>query len=68
MRRPIYILFLLALATSLQAQQSEEAIRVLSYIQKAMNFNKVVPQKKVYLYFDNMGYFENETMWFRVWW
>ena len=39
---------------------------ILSYIQKAMNFNKVVPQEKVYLHFDNMGYFENETLWFKA--
>ncbi len=39
---------------------------ILSYIQKAMNFNKVMPQEKVYLHFDNMGYFENETLWFKA--
>ena len=39
---------------------------ILSYIQKAMNFNKVLPQEKVYLHFDNMGYFENETLWFKA--
>ena len=38
----------------------------MSYLQKAMNFNKVVPQEKVYLHFDNMGYFENETLWFKA--
>ena len=31
-----------------------------------MNFIKVVPQEKVYLHFDNMGYFENETLWFKA--
>jgi hypothetical protein len=46
--------------------QSEETARILSYLQKAMNFNKVVPQEKVYLHFDNMGYFENETLWFKA--
>ena len=56
----------MAFASSLQAQQSEEATNVLSYIQKAMNFNKVVPQEKVYLHFDNTGYFKNETMWFKA--
>ncbi len=66
MRRFLYILFLMAFATSLHAQQDEEATHVLSYIQKAMNFNQVVPQEKVYLHFDNMGYFENETMWFKA--
>ncbi|MBO4674091.1 MAG: hypothetical protein J5616_07060, partial [Bacteroidaceae bacterium] len=66
MLRFLHILFLVAFTTSLSAQQSEEAMHVLSYIQKAMNFNKVVPQEKVYLHFDNMGYFENETMWFKA--
>jgi hypothetical protein len=53
------------LALPLHAQ-SEETARILSYIQKAMNFNKVVPQEKVYLHFDNTGYFENETLWFKA--
>ena len=51
--------------SSLHAQ-SEETNRILSYLQKAMNFNKVMPQEKVYLHFDNMGYFENESMWFKA--
>ena len=51
--------------SSLHAQ-SEGTNRILSYLQKAMNFNKVVPQEKVYLHFDNMGYFENETLWFKA--
>ncbi len=65
MKRLIYILFLVLLALPLHAQ-SDETSRILSYIQKAMNFNKVVPQEKVYLHFDNMGYFENETLWFKA--
>ncbi len=65
MKRWLYILFLVLLALPLHAQ-SDETSRILSYIQKAMNFNKVVPQEKVYLHFDNMGYFENETLWFKA--
>ena len=65
MKRWLYILFLVFLALPLHAQ-SDETSRILSYIQKAMNFNKVVPQEKVYLHFDNMGYFENETLWFKA--
>jgi hypothetical protein len=64
-RRFLYILLLMLTASSLYAQ-SEETTRILSYLQKAMNFNKVVPQEKVYLHFDNMGYFENETLWFKA--
>lgn len=31
-----------------------------------MHFNRVVPQEKVYLHLDNMGYFENEQIWFKA--
>ena len=65
MRRLLHILFLMFAVSTLYAQ-SEETNRILSYLQKAMNFNKVVPQEKVYLHFDNMGYFENETLWFKA--
>ena len=65
MKRIISILFLL-LSLSGYAQQSDEATSILSYLQKAMNFNKVVPQEKVYLHLDNTGYFENETLWFKA--
>ncbi|MBR1667627.1 MAG: hypothetical protein IJ693_05020 [Bacteroidaceae bacterium] len=60
------LLLFLATVLPLHAQQNEEATNVLSYIQKVMNFNKVVPQEKVYLHFDNTGYFKNETMWFKA--
>ena len=65
MHRLLHILLIVLFALPIQAQ-NEETARILSYIQKAMNFNKVVPQEKVYLHFDNMGYFENETMWFKA--
>ncbi|MBO7580347.1 MAG: hypothetical protein J6T38_02350 [Bacteroidaceae bacterium] len=65
MHRLLHILFLILFALPIHAQ-SAETNRILSYIQKAMNFNKVVPQEKVYLHFDNMGYFENETLWFKA--
>ncbi len=65
MHRLLHILFLILFALPIHAQ-NEETNRILSYIQKAMNFNKVVPQEKVYLHFDNMGYFENETLWFKA--
>ena len=57
MKKLVHILLLMLSVSSLRAQSGETA-RILSYIQKAMNFNKVVPQEKVYLHFDNMGYFE----------
>ena len=65
MQRVLHILLLVLFTLPIHAQ-SEETARILSYLQKAMNFNKVVPQEKVYLHFDNMGYFENETLWFKA--
>ena len=65
MRTLRYILLLFILPISLHAQ-NEEGQNILSYLQKAMNFNKVVPQEKVYLHLDNTGYFENETLWFKA--
>ena len=64
--KQLLIVLLLTFAVSSLHAQNEETVRILSYLQKAMNFNKVVPQEKVYLHFDNMGYFENETLWFKA--
>ena len=61
MKRLIYILFLVLLALPLHAQ-SEETSRILSYIQKAMNFNKVVPQEKVYLPLRQHGLFRERDI------
>ena len=39
------------LATDAQTQG------IISYVQHVMGFNKAVPQEKVYMHFDNTGYF-----------
>ena len=39
---------------------------ILAYMQRAMLFNKCYPQEKVYLHFDNTGYFKGETIWFKA--
>ena len=39
---------------------------IISYVQHVMGFNKAVPQEKVYMHFDNTGYFEGETIWFKA--
>ena len=75
MKRILYILLLVFSVFSLHAQQQGVSTQVsptnaasplFAYIQKAMNFNKVVPQEKVYMHFDNTGYFEDETLWFKA--
>ena len=65
MKKSLYILLLFFSVSMLHAQDTKKG-NIMTYLQKAMNFNKVVPQEKVYLHFDNMGYFENETMWFKA--
>lgn len=39
---------------------------IISYVQHVMGFNRAVPQEKVYMHFDNTGYFEGETIWFKA--
>ncbi len=39
---------------------------IISYVQHVMGFNRTVPQEKVYMHFDNTGYFEGETIWFKA--
>ena len=39
---------------------------IFSYMKRAMRFNQLFPQEKVYLHFDNTGYFKGETMWFQA--
>ena len=66
MKRVLYIILLALSVSMLHAQSGVKKGNLLTYLQKAMNFNKVVPQEKVYLHFDNVGYFENETLWFKA--
>ena len=39
---------------------------VLTYVKHAMLFNESMPQEKVYLHFDNTGYFKGERIWFKA--
>lgn len=51
----------------LKAQQKDEDMnRILAYMQRAMRFNQAAPQEKVYLHFDNTGYFKGETIRFKA--
>lgn len=44
-----------------------ESTRVLFNYAKCINrFNKLNPQEKVYLHFDNTGYFLGDTIWFKA--
>ena len=53
-------------ATTAKAETNDEMTDVLTYMKRAMMFNKSLPQEKVYLHFDNTGYFKGETIWFKA--
>ena len=39
---------------------------ILDYISNVMDFHSVNPQEKVYLHFDNTGYFKGERIWYKA--
>ena len=60
-------LFLSLLFVGLLNAQSQTAFQHLKEsVGKIIAFNKYFPQEKVYLHFDNTGYFKGETIWFKA--
>lgn len=57
---------LAASAQSSGAANQDSVVSVLTYIKHAMLFNTGTPQEKVYLHFDNTGYFKGEKIWFKA--
>ncbi len=57
---------LLGFPLSLQAQQDSIVTKLSSFVQNINTFNQLYPQEKVYLHFDNTGYFLNENIWFKA--
>lgn len=67
--KKLYIIALLHMflpASSVMAQQPTANDSLVMYMRRAMNFNRVVPQEKVYLHLDNTGYFEQDDVWFKA--
>lgn len=70
----IFLMTVYALFTSLQPLQAQTSVvqtdtinkNIITYIKNVMGFNRNVPQEKVYMHFDNTGYFEGETIWFKA--
>lgn len=44
----------------------EETARVVQYMNRAMRFQQAFPQEKVYVHFDNTGYFKGERIWMKA--
>lgn len=61
------LILLISLCFALCANAQNEELRdVLTYMKRAMMFTQALPQEKVYLHFDNTGYFQGETIWFKA--
>jgi hypothetical protein len=66
--------YILALATifSLQLMAADgnsvptPLQRLTAFGKNMQTFSSLLPQEKVYLHFDNTGYFQNETIWFKA--
>lgn len=63
-----YILLLLVLyAWQVPTFSQSGSTQILSdYVNKINQFNKLTPQEKVYLHFDNTGYFLGDIIWFKA--
>ncbi|MCM1312145.1 MAG: hypothetical protein NC252_04480 [Roseburia sp.] len=46
--------------------KNRDAASIIEYIRHAMMFNAQTPQEKVYLHFDNTGYFKGERIWYKA--
>ena len=60
-------IILIAALAALSAAVAQTPADSLARFVKGINaFNQLYPQEKVYLHFDNAGYFMGETMWFKA--
>ncbi len=46
--------------------KNKETASIIEYVKHAMMFNAQTPQEKVYLHFDNTGYFKGERIWYKA--
>lgn len=68
MKRTFLLFFILLFPVLfLSAQTDSVAVKKMSkYIGNIQTFNRLLPQEKVYLHFDNTGYIIGETIWFKA--
>ncbi len=61
----LYLVLLLA-CIRISAQDRDSSMnRLLSYAHTIDYFTKNIPQEKVYLHFDNTGYYKGDNIWFK---
>ena len=61
--RTLFVACLFAATSTLSAQPSAFQ-SLLSYVQNTYQFSQICQQEKVYLHFDNTGYFQGDVIWF----
>ncbi|MBQ0143459.1 MAG: hypothetical protein KBT06_11825 [Prevotellaceae bacterium] len=62
----IKYLILSSLVASLPCISGFAQHNAIEVLQKATKFSSLYPQEKVYLHFDNTGYFKGETIWYKA--
>ena len=60
------IVFILSFCIAVSAQNKTEAEKLAEFAFNINTFNRLYPQEKVYLHFDNTGYYLGETIWFKA--
>jgi hypothetical protein len=66
MKRAFFFLIAILTAVSLCAQDSVAVNTMKQFLQNITVFNRLYSQEKVYLHFDNTGYYLGETIWFKA--
>jgi len=66
--KSIYLLFIIVILCHfpIQAQTDSCVAKLASFAKNINTFNHLNPQEKVYLHFDNTGYFTKDTIWFKA--
>ena len=66
-RRIITYLISLIFTLGVSAQQTSPVKKgIIGVLQNVVRFSSLYPQEKVYLHFDNTGYFMGETIWYKA--
>lgn len=63
---PLLLALVVLPAAAARGAGGDDAARLAAYVRTAGAFNRLFPQEKVYLHFDNTGYFKGETIWYKA--
>ena len=66
MSRLAFICILFLLSLKIQAQDSLCIQKLSAFVENINTFTHLYPQEKVYLHFDNTGYYLGENIWFKA--